>query len=216
MRRPPTPSAHAAASDAGFTLLEMMVVLAIFGVVLAIGVPSLHTWIFANKVTSAGQFYTEGFALARSQALTHNSASRLVFEENAANGQFDWQVDICFPRPEDPCTATSNNWSTPAAVAAHDPEGAAGFKSVLRRADVLPKTDELATTIGADGVRSVHFTPLGWVDPAMAPQVARIDLVPSGSMADAAPASAIVLTLAGLAIRCKPGVAADDRQRCPP
>lgn len=200
----------------GFTLIEAMIALAILGVVLSLGVPRMSEWVYKNKVASAGQFYAEGFALARSQALTHNSASRLVLTENAANGQFDWRVDICFPRPETPCNAASDDWSTLDAVAARDPEGAAGFTSVLRRADALPPASELARAVGPDGARAVYFTPLGWVDPAVAPYIERITLTPSAGMASAAPATAVVLTLAGIATRCKPGAAASDPHRCPP
>lgn len=199
----------------GFTLLEAMVALAILGVLLAVGVPRMSAWVYANKVAAAGQFYAEGFALARSQALTHNSASRLVFTDNA-NGQLDWQVDICFPRSDDPCNEISANWSSTAAAAPRDPEEAAGFRSVLRRADALPPAAELAQATGPDDARAVYFTPLGWVNPAVAPHVERIDLTPTARMAGAAPATAVVLTLAGIATRCRPGVAATDPQRCPP
>jgi len=82
----------------GFTLLETMVALAIMGIVLAAGVPSMSAWIFAGKAASASQFYAEGLALARGQALTHNSASRLVLLANPGK-LLDWRVDICFPRP---------------------------------------------------------------------------------------------------------------------
>lgn len=193
-----------------------MIALAILAVVLSVGMPRMNAWIYAGKVASAGQFYAEGFALARGQALTHNSASRMVLSENAVNGQFDWQVDICFPRPDDPCNDSSSNWSTTGAAAERDPEGAAGFKSVLRRADALPAARELAQAVGPDDARSVYFTPLGWVNPAIAPYVERINLTPAASMAKDAPATAIVLTLAGIATRCKPGVAANDPHRCPP
>ena len=200
----------------GFTLLEAMIALAILGVVLSIGTPHMNTWIYAGKVAAAGQFYAEGFALARNQALTHNGASRLVLSTNAGNGQFDWQVDICFPRQEAPCEEDSANWSTPSAAAAGDPQGAAGFKSVLRRADALPPSAELALGTGAEDARAAYFTPLGWVNPAIAPRLERVALVPTTKMAGKAPATAVVLTLAGIATRCKPGVAATDPQRCPP
>ena len=200
----------------GFTLLEAMIALAILGVVLSIGMPRMNAWIYAGKVAAAGQFYAEGFALARNQALTHNGASRLVLSTNAGNGQFDWQVDICFPRQETPCDAGSDNWSTPGAAADADPKGAAGFKSVLRRADALPPSAELAMDTGAGDARAVYFTPLGWVNSAIAPRLERIDLAPTTKMAGKAPATAVVLTLAGIATRCKPAVAATHPERCPP
>ena len=201
----------------GFTLLEIMIALSIMGVLLAVGMPSMSNMIYANKVAAAGQFYSEGFALARNQALTQNGASRLVLIRNAGNGQFDWRIDVCFPRSDDPCNAASANWSSTAAPASGDPKGAVdGFRSLLRRADALPPGAQLTVAAGPDDARSVYFTPLGWVDPAMAPRLGRIDLTPIGKQASAAPASAVVLTMAGNGIRCKPLVAANDPQRCPP
>jgi len=200
----------------GFTLIEAMIALAILAIVLSIGMPRMNGWIYAGKVAAAGQFYAEGFTLARNQALTHNGASRLVLSTNAGNGQFDWRVDVCFPSPETPCNDSSSNWSTPLAAAGDDPEGAAGFKSVLRVADALPPSSELAISTGEDSPRALYFTPLGWVNPAIAPRLERLDLVPTTRMAGKAPATALVLTLAGIATRCKPAVAATDPQRCPP
>ena len=199
----------------GFTLLETMVALAIMGIVLAAGVPSMSAWIFAGRAAAAGQFYAEGLALARSQALTHNSASRLVLLENPGK-LLNWRVDICFPRPDTPCDEISSNWSTVTAPAAGDGEGTAGFLSVLRRSDALPPATQLAQVVGPDEARAVYFTPMGWVNPAIAPRIERINLTPAGRQAGAAPAGAVVLTLAGIATRCKPGVPSTDTQRCPP
>ena len=210
-----TPPRPGQARARGFTLVETMVALVIMGVLLSVGIPSMSRWIFSNKAASASQFYAEGFAMARNQALTHNGASRLVLTENAGNRQFNWQVDICFPSPEAPCTAASANWSTATTVAPRDPEGDAGFKSLLRRADALPAASELAPGVDPEGARAVYFTPLGWVNPAFAPYVQRIELTPSARHPDTQ-ASAVVLTLAGIATRCKPGVADSDLQRCPP
>lgn len=200
----------------GFTLLEAMIALAIMGVVLAMGMPRMSAWIFAGKVAAAGQFYAEGFALARNQALTRNGASRLVFTANKGNGQLDWQVDVCYPSANDPCNEISTNWSTADAVATRDPQGANGFKSIVRSAGTLPPAAELTQTIRPGDARAVYFTPLGWVDPAIGPRVERIDLTPAGKQAGAAPVTAVALTMAGNAIRCKPLVAASDPQRCPP
>lgn len=200
----------------GFTLIEALIALAILAVVLSIGMPRMSAWIYAGKVAAAGQFYAEGFALARNQALTQNGTSRLVLVTNADNGQFDWRIDICFPRPDAPCNDISDNWSTVTAVASGDPKGVTGFKSLLRRADALPPAAELAQTTGEDDPRAVYFTPLGWVDSSVAPRIERIDMKPVGKHASAAPETAVVLTLAGNTIRCRPLAASTDPYRCPP
>lgn len=199
----------------GFTLLESLVALAIIAGILAFGAPRMSAWISASRAASAAQFYAEGFALARAQALSHNSASRLVLSENA-NGQLDWQVDICFPRPDTPCNEDSGAWSTAAAAAANDPEGAAGFRSVLRRADALPGPDVLVQSVGPDDADAVYFTPVGWVDTTVSPRIERIDLNPGEASQDDFAPSAVVLTLAGIAAKCQPDAPDTDPHRCPP
>jgi type IV fimbrial biogenesis protein FimT len=211
MRQPRTVPA------AGFTLLEALVALAILGIVLGIGMPRMSEWIYTGKVAAAGQFYAEGFATARNQALTQNGASRLVLSRNTRNGQYDWQVDICFPRSDEPCNDISTNWSSVNAVATRDPLGATrGFKSLRRSSEALPAAAELAQAIGPGDATAVYFTPLGWVNPAIGPRIERIELTPGSSHARSAPVTAVVLTMAGNTIRCKPQVAASDPQRCPP
>ena len=69
--------------------------LAVMAVLMAVGIPSLSTWNQSRKATAAASFYKEGFQLARAQAVTHNSASRLVLTDNAVSGQLDWRVDTC-------------------------------------------------------------------------------------------------------------------------
>jgi type IV fimbrial biogenesis protein FimT len=207
---------RAAAGAAGFTLIEAMVALAILGGLLALGMPRMTEWVQANKAAAAAQFYAEGFTLARAQAVSHNSASRLVLTENAANGQMDWQVDICFPTASVPCNAESGAWSTTAAAADEDPEQGAGFKSVLRRADNLPNSSVLAHTLSPSGATDVYFTSLGWVDTNFSPRLTRIGLAPAAGHAGAFPASAVVLTLAGIASKCDPNAADQDSRRCPP
>jgi type IV fimbrial biogenesis protein FimT len=201
---------------AGFTLTEALVALAVMALLLGLGIPRMSDWVLASKAAGAAEFYAEGFTLARQQAVTHNSASRIVMTENPANGQMDWQVDICFPTASAPCNDKGGVWSSTASVADGDPEGAAGFKSVFRGADALPASSVLAQTLSPSGATTAYFTPLGWVDTAASPRLARIGLAPASGRSGAFPASAVVLTLAGLATKCDPNAVAHDARGCPP
>lgn len=208
MRRPITQR-----GGAGFTLVEALVAVAILGLLLGVGIPRMSDWLSASRASSATVFYAEGFALARAQAVSHNSASRIVFSRNAHSGQLDWRVDICFPQPGTPCNEAGTGWSTTAAVAAGDPEGAAGFKSVLRSAEGLPGTTVLSTSVEPASSDAVYFTPLGWVAQSAGPPVRKITLAPV--RAGAFPTSAVVLTLAGIASKCDPTITTNDSRRCP-
>lgn len=200
----------------GFTIIETMVVVGIVLFLLAVGIPSMSEWMMTNKAAASSEFYLDGLSLARREAVSRNAESRIVFSPNAANGQLDWQVDVCYPVPGTPCNPNSGVWSTVAAPAANDPKGASGFKSVLRSAETLPDNDVLAPTLQPEGATSIYYTPLGWVDTAVDDRVTQLRLTPSSKYASVIPTSALAISLAGMPGKCDPNVSAHDSRACPP
>lgn len=200
---------------AGFTVTEAMVALAVLAIVLGLGMPLMADWVAAGKVGAATQFYADGVALAHGAALSHNSASRLVLLPNSGNGQYDWRVDVCYPSAAVPCNDVSGQWSTTSTAVTdpNDSNSSHGATSVQRAADALPGVTVLQVALTPSNASAVYFTPLGWVDGNVTPRLQRIDLTPA--RAGAFRPSALVLTLAGLASRCDPTVAAHDSRGCP-
>jgi type IV fimbrial biogenesis protein FimT len=199
----------------GHTLIEVLVGVAILGILLAVGIPGMTSWIMANKARAASEFYLEGLSMARRQAVVHNARSRFVLTPGT-NGQFDWQVDLCFPVPGTPCTDNTGDWSTTAASAAGDPQGAAGFRSVFRAAASLPPSDVLAPVVAPAEANTVYFTELGWVDTTIPDRLALLRLNPSAALAGDVRAAAVAVTLAGMASKCDPAATAADSRACPP
>jgi type IV fimbrial biogenesis protein FimT len=202
------------AAVGGFGLIEMMVVVVLVGLILAVGIPRMAEWSMANKAASASEFYAEAVHTARNEAVRHNAVTRLVLSSNAANGQMDWQVDLCYPTAATPCNNASGAWSSTDAAASNDPDSGAGFRSVRRSAAVLPSGDVLQESMTPSGATSVYFTAVGWVDTTVPARLTRIDLAPAAARAKAFPASAILITLAGNAVKCDPGVASGDSRAC--
>jgi type IV fimbrial biogenesis protein FimT len=99
----------------GFTLVELMVTVTVLGIMMAIGLPSLMSWLSASRTNAMPEFYLDGLRKARDGAIKHNAAARLVLSTNA-NGQFDWQIDWCAPVTGTPCNDTSGAWSTTASA----------------------------------------------------------------------------------------------------
>lgn len=203
------------ARQRGFTALEALITVAVLGIVLAIGLPNMRGWLGATTATGAGQFYAEGFTLARSQALANNSRSRLVLTTNEQSGQFDWQVDVCFPVADDACGVESDRWSTVDEPAAAPGVGVIETSSTFRSAAALPNTRVLTVTPNSTTATAVYFTEMGWVD-AGKPAVTRLTLGPGSSDAeDTFADTAVVLTLAGAVVTCVPDAPAGDSRRCP-
>lgn len=200
----------------GFTMIETLVALVILSVTLALGVPAMAAWLLETKAGSASQFYVEGFQKAREAARSHNAVSRVVLSENTTNGQMDWRVDLCFPTASVPCNADSGSWSTLTSVAGDDPAGAAGFKSVFRSAGALPDAAQMQPRLLPSGATDIYFKSTGWVDTAFSPRLSRIVLSPAVNSGADFRTQAVVVTLAGIATKCDPDVAATDSRACPP
>jgi prepilin-type N-terminal cleavage/methylation domain-containing protein len=70
----------------GFTMIELLVVVAICAVLLGLGVPSLRSWIVSQRVISTtGEIVTD-MRFARSDALSSNSSVVVLFNNTAGNG----------------------------------------------------------------------------------------------------------------------------------
>ena len=204
----------------GFTLIEALVVVAIMGTLLAVGMPAMSNWLLGRKALAAAVFYQEGFALARTMAITHGSHSRLVLTENAANGKLDWRVDICFPNKDVVCdAANTSGWSTAGAAAPHDPDSADAahkFLSVVRSAEAIPDDQTMQQDVVPSGASTIHFNQMGWVDGTVTPRVTRIDLAPALTRPGAFQKIAIGVPLSGIAVICDPSAVAPDVRGCPP
>lgn len=197
-------------------MIELLVTVSIIGIMLAVGIPNASHWLLANRARAASEFYADGFSLARRQAIAHNSHSRISLTPNVTSGQMDWQVDICFTTPNARCTDAAGAWSTTAAASAADPQGAGSWKSVFRAATSLPPSEVLVPAIVPDGATQVYYTALGWVDPVVGNRLSSLRLIPASAYAADVPPVALVVTLAGMPVKCNPVVARSDSRGCPP
>lgn len=201
---------------AGFTLVELLVTITVFGIMLAIGIPNASNWLLTNRARSASEFYADGFSMARRQAVAHNAFSRISLTANTNTGQMDWQVDLCFVGLNNTCAPDDEGWSTTTAPAANDPQGAAGFRSIFRSADALPSAEVLLPTTLPVGASQVYYTATGWVDTTFASRLTQLRLDPSTNYAREVPVVALNVTLAGMATKCDPTLPVSDNRACPP
>jgi type IV fimbrial biogenesis protein FimT len=136
----------------GFSLIEVVVTLAIAAIVLSIGVPSFQSYIQNNRQTTAINELATALQLARNSAITRRVRITLCKSNDGSNcqdgaGSGDWtQGWMMFTNPDN-ITATT---------------GLTGTETLLRVHAALPGN---STLIGSGPtVNRVSFKPQGLVD----------------------------------------------------
>jgi len=69
--------------EAGFTLLEVLVVIGIMGIVAAVSLPAIKSWNRSNTTTAASRQLLDDLALARQRAISTRSTVYVVFQPPA-------------------------------------------------------------------------------------------------------------------------------------
>ena len=72
--------------SAGFTIVELMIVLVVLGVVLTLGMPSISGWLQNTQIRTAAEGMVSGLQLARAEALRRNAIVRFQLVNNLTAG----------------------------------------------------------------------------------------------------------------------------------
>lgn len=68
----------------GFSLVELMIAVAIVGIVVVLAIPSYHQWIENSRIRNAAESIQNGLQKARAQAVLNNAQVRFVRGTNSA------------------------------------------------------------------------------------------------------------------------------------
>ncbi len=76
----------------GFSLIELMVVLALAGILMLAGLPSFREWLLNSQVRTAAASINNGLQLARAEAVRRNVFVRFRLNSTTLAGLSDWDV----------------------------------------------------------------------------------------------------------------------------
>jgi type IV fimbrial biogenesis protein FimT len=76
----------------GVTLIELMIGLAIFGMLVMMALPSYTAWIHNTRIRNAAESVQNGLQLARAEAVRRNTDVQFVFGTDS-----DWSVSVVAP-----------------------------------------------------------------------------------------------------------------------
>lgn len=188
----------------GFTLIELAIVLAVIGVVLALGAPGFSAWIQNTQIRTATDSMLTGIKLARAEALKRNDVVRfqMMTSTDATCG----------------LSASGTNWVVSVNVATNlcnvaDPSAP---PLIVR---VKPSNEGTSNVVYAASQSSINFDALGRVTPVPVGDVT-VDITnPTGGDCVASSGlmrcQRIVVTAGGQAHMCDPTVSATgDPRKC--
>jgi type IV fimbrial biogenesis protein FimT len=118
-------------SDRGFTLIELMIGLAVMGILLAVAVPAFDRFLQNTKIRNAAELTITGLNLARAEALRRNTnvrfqlVSDLTASCSASGSSLSWVVSLSDPAGA--CNAAPSDTTAPRIVQKRSAlEGTAG------------------------------------------------------------------------------------------
>lgn len=129
--------------SAGFSLIELMVVIAIIGILAVIGMPSYNTWIQNSRIRNGAESILNGLQLARSEAVARNTNIDFVLTDVASG----WTVGCNAPSATCPAVIQSRSAS----------EGSGGTSATVNGASVANtvRFSNLGTLINVGGAMTI-------------------------------------------------------------
>jgi len=195
--------------QAGMSIIEVMIGLVIMGILLALGLPSMATWLNNSQIRTAGETVLAGLTLARVEAVRRNQVVRFQLVSDLTSGcaimqsGTSWVVSLDDPTGQ--CDQPPSDTAAPRIIQSRS--GAEG----------TPRAVVAAATAG-----TVYFNGLGRVtSPGGALNMTQLSISnPTGGTCEHVDGGAmrclrIDISLGGEARMCDPAVTdATDPRKC--
>jgi len=136
-RRDPQKGKKEFSTHKGFTLIELMVVIAVIAIITSFALPSYRTLIEKRSVTSGAQQISAFFSAAKMEAVKRNEMIAIHTDlANACMGFFAYDPDAATPRTNCDCTLTDPDAGNACAI---DDLGDGGMRLHVLNASLLNK-----------------------------------------------------------------------------
>lgn len=180
-------------SARGFSLIELVISIAVLGILVALGIPSFSEWIHNTQLRNAAESALNGLQIARSEAVRRNGYAQFILGPGTG-----WRV-----------------------IAITPPSGGVGAAcqeiAEIQRRDAGEGSSSAAVAVTPAGLTTVTFTPLGWVGTGTTScgnPITQLDFDSSVLAAGRSRELRIVITAGGGIRLCDPQVAAGDPRAC--
>jgi type IV fimbrial biogenesis protein FimT len=133
------------AAQSGMSIIEIMVAIAIIGILLAAAMPSYTTWIQNTQIRTASEAILNGLQTARNEAIRRNAAVQVKLEGGAKTG---WRVNLFSDPDGTPLRVRSADEGSPNATVAMTPADAdtvtfSALGRVVTNADASPSIAQI-------------------------------------------------------------------------
>jgi type IV fimbrial biogenesis protein FimT len=154
----------------GFSLIELMVTLAVLGGLLMAVVPVVRDWMFDTEIRNAAESISSGLSQARAEAVRRNEPVMFALVSNSQPGKLDNQCTlsatsaswvVSLDAPSGQCAQPISPTATPRLVARHARgDGSAGVAVEVRDAGCRNPTGHAAVVFSGFGRALPDPTPL--------------------------------------------------------
>jgi type IV fimbrial biogenesis protein FimT len=191
-------------SARGFTMIELMVGIAVVAVLFALGLPSMGALLQNNKLGSAAKSYMQGIQIARTEAIRRNATTEFVLTATPIGPGIETAAAPAATGPHWVARAASGaSWDLIEAKSSADGSGQVSANSVQ---------------VNATGGASIAFNGFGVPIGGTAFSIAVSN--PAGGACATAGGTMrcqqIRIRPGGQVFLCDPAVAASDNRACPP
>ena len=213
--------AHASSFQRGFSMVELLVSIAILAIVLGLGIPSFSAWISNGQVRSTAESLLAAIQLTRGEAVRQNNRSQLVLTGDAS-GVAGWQVVAASSSVPGSFAIADGATIAQTAGAAETGENARlGVSTAVQPASNCCAASVAAGTgMGTNPPPGIVFDAFGKVSADLSvTAVTRIDVTKVGDTEandeEKNRRMVILISPFGVAKLCKPSLPASNSQGCP-